>query len=204
MKTAIPNPYFANVPKIGDLTMDYVILDYDYPLLFVCRDGSDNLYLCDCCDTYKEQRWIIAPISKRSLIALLTNKLTLRAAFEQAEGNCCVAVWSKEAPAEKYTLISAKEFDPEDLPDKGAYLDADEGEFEDYIDRLIYMPFNVLYQEGSNTDYKQVLMVNSGSEKQMQHLYQDPIARYDDEKLSGSSKYKDYPDHLSDSHAWAA
>lgn len=132
----IPNPYFENIPIIGDLVMDYIIFEYDYPLLFICKTKGGEYYLGDCCDTYKEQRWLLAPISIDSIQKLLRNRITIREAFVNAVGLCCVATWSTGDLHEKYKLIGANEFAPEDLPEEGEYIDAEDNEHEDYILRI--------------------------------------------------------------------
>lgn len=147
----IPEPYFADIPEIGNLVMDYIILDYDYPLLFVCREETGRkLYLCVCCDTYKEQRWLITPTSEQILQEMLENRRTIREAFEEAKGLCCVAIWSQEAPKEQYKMLSAKEFEQGDLPEKGEFLDAEGEEYcglRDYIStkRINYYAYAVRY-----------------------------------------------------------
>lgn len=37
---SIPNPYFADTPLYGDLYMEEILVDYDYPLLMVLQDAS--------------------------------------------------------------------------------------------------------------------------------------------------------------------
>ena len=33
----IPKPYFRNIPLIGDLDVDFIIFQADYPVLFTCK-----------------------------------------------------------------------------------------------------------------------------------------------------------------------
>ena len=40
----IPTPYFRNVPKMGDLTLDNIFLDDGYPVLFTCTN-EEKIYL---------------------------------------------------------------------------------------------------------------------------------------------------------------
>ena len=51
-------------------------------------------------------------------------------------GLCCVVTWSTGDLHEKYKLIGANEFAPEDLPEEGEYIDAEDNEHEDYILRI--------------------------------------------------------------------
>ena len=132
----IPNPYFENIPTIGNLIMDFIIYGDDYPVLFICRTAGDKLYLCDCCSVYQIQKWLIAPMSIDRVESLLRNRITIRDCFEKASGNCCVATWQLGDMYEKYEIITADRFDERDLPEKNAYIDAGQGEYEDYISLL--------------------------------------------------------------------
>lgn len=62
--------------------------------------------------------------------------MPIREAFEKAEGQCCVATWMTGSSQEKYELISAGDFAPEDLPVKGALVETEEDEHIDYIERI--------------------------------------------------------------------
>lgn len=132
----LPDPYFKNVPVIGDLTLDYIIFEDECPILFVCKTAKNQLYLCDCCDTYQEQKWLIAPVTVSKLQQMLEDKITIREVFENAEDKCCVATWSRGDICEKYTILSAKHFLKEDLPEKGAYIEGEEGEYKEYLEFL--------------------------------------------------------------------
>lgn len=158
----IPNPYFKNIPFLGNLVMDYIIFEDGYPVLFVCKNDKNRLYLCDCCDIYAEQKWLIAPVTLKVLRQMFENKITIREVFELAEGYCCVATWHKGDLHEKYEIISAGDFQSEDLPEKGAYIDAEDDEYADYIALLINRR---IYQKQFRLDkYMKLIDDNEGSE----------------------------------------
>ncbi len=62
----IPSLYFENTPLYGDLYMEEILVDYDYPLLMVLQDVSERRYLCMCFDTRGSQQWLITPIVWRT------------------------------------------------------------------------------------------------------------------------------------------
>ena len=130
----LPKPYFKDVPGIGDLIVEQVLLELDYPLVFVCRDNQNKLYLCDCCDVYEEQRWLISPATLKQIISLLKNQITVREILFNAGEMGCTAVWSKFDPENMHYWAGA--FRAEDLPDEDSFLDAEDGEFNDYIESL--------------------------------------------------------------------
>lgn len=135
----IPNPYFKNVPGIGDLKMEQIIVDYDYPLLSVLRDNSGNRYLCMCFDTHGAQQWLITPISNKVLISLLKNKATLSFPFEDLSTKKFKAVMDYHTREETFQLLDACQIPKEDLPEEGEYLDAEPDEWEEYIRTLSFV-----------------------------------------------------------------
>lgn len=132
----IPNPYFTDVPKFGDLHVDEILLEDVYPILFTLKNEDGELFLCLCCEIRNEQRWILNPISNKNLIALLTNMLTIRKAFTDGAENKIVAVRDYSTEQDTFKIIPVQKLDPDDLPSEDELLDADDGEFNDYIERL--------------------------------------------------------------------
>lgn len=132
----IPNPYFKNVPCYGNLSMEQIIVEYVYPLLSVLKDDRGNRYLCICFDTRGAQQWIITPISTRNLIKLLKNKLTLSAPFESGDNPKVHAVRNYGDKKEYFNLLDANQIPEENLPVKGEFLDAEDDEWNEYIERI--------------------------------------------------------------------
>lgn len=157
--------------------MDYIIFEYDYPLLFMCKTKDEEYYLGDCYDTYKEQRWLLAPISIECIQKLLRNKITIQEAFEKAAGICCVATWSTGDLHEKYKLIGANEFEPEDLPEEGAYVGAEDNEHEDYIHRI---ENRVRFNEEKRLEQKVKIQ---GEDTEGNAEYNDLIYQYQTEEI---------------------
>ena len=132
----IPNPYFKNVPGCGDLKLEQVIVDYVYPLLSVLKDDTGSRYLCMCFDTRRAQQWIITPISSSALTALLENKITLAAPFEDPHSSKILVNMNYQTRAETFQVLDACQIPKEDIPEAGEYLDAEPGEWDEYIRTL--------------------------------------------------------------------
>ena len=133
----IPDPYFEKVPQYGNLQMEQILVEYVYPLLSVLKDESDNRYLCLCYDTRGAQQWIITPILNADLVELLQNKLTLSAPFEKSDLQKVHVVRNYENGLETFELLDASEVQEEDLPKKGEFLDSENHEWDEYIERII-------------------------------------------------------------------
>lgn len=134
----IPNPYFRSVGTIGDLVLEHMIFEAEYPVLFVCKDKLDKKYICVCCDIRKTQRWIVSPISTVDLVKMLSDKLTLRDAFLTKESeNSYLIEWDPQHPdIENVTPVSIFEIPDEDLPTAGEFIEAEEDEYKDIILKL--------------------------------------------------------------------
>lgn len=123
--------YFTNIPTIGDLSIERILVEDDCPILFTLISKENKRCISICCEIYEEQRWLISPISKIKLIKLLKNEITLREAFITQE-DCIIAHWSKENPILRYEIVHNL---PEcDLP-IDEYLENDE--VNEYIKFLI-------------------------------------------------------------------
>lgn len=140
----IPNPYFKNVPGFGDLKMEQVIVDYVYPLLSVLKDSSGRRYLCMCFDTRGAQKWLVTPISNDVLTALLKNEVTLSSPFEDPRTLKMRIVMDYHTRQELFQGLTAKQIPKEELPEPGEYLDAEPGEWADYIERINNVRRNVI------------------------------------------------------------
>jgi len=114
--------------------MDEIIVEYVYPVLFVLRDRRGARYLCVCYSTRGAQRWIIAPVSVKSLIGLLKNQVLLAEPFLKQGTKKVLAERDYEQSTENFRVVD--EVPAEYAPAEGEYLDAEEHEWDEYIKRL--------------------------------------------------------------------
>lgn len=130
------NPFFTDVPGVGNLNLEEVIVDDICPIFFTLISEKGQRYISVCCELYEEQRWVVAPISSAGLIELLTNKLSIKDAFfTQSNEKCIIAHWSKGNPVLRYEKIAPSELQEQDLP-LDEVLEAEEGEFAEYIQKI--------------------------------------------------------------------
>lgn len=126
---------FINIENLGVLKMDKILFESYYPILFTCLDDKGDLFLSLCCQANRDgKKWLITKTTPRSIIKILTNEITLREAFTQYKSIQYTIFSSVEG-----TKIIANNFEDWDynssscLPDKGEYIDAEEGEFDEEI-----------------------------------------------------------------------
>lgn len=133
----IPNPYFENIPKMGNLIMDYIFLENGYPVLFTCKNqANDSLYLCVCRTVIEKQKWVISEISIRTLEKLINDEITVHDAFKVDNKLSCIATWCKEKPKEEYNVIKSSTLLDKDLPDSDAFLEDDDPDTLDYLEMV--------------------------------------------------------------------
>lgn len=126
--TQIPNPYFSNIPDIGDLVLDYVFLEDNYPIFFTCKKSKSSLCLCVCRTLMPEQKWAISEVTPSILQQMINREISVSTAFKKLDSKSCIAKWSKERPEEEYTVFPTCELLDSDLPDKDFFLSAEEAE----------------------------------------------------------------------------
>lgn len=132
----IPEPYFKDVPGIGNLSIENVLEEYDYPLLSVLKGSSIARYLCMCYDTRGAQHWAVAKISVSHLIQLLSNHLQLADAFLECGENIVFIQMDYQSREETYRFYDPKNIPLDCIPEKGEFLDAEPGDWDKYIELL--------------------------------------------------------------------
>lgn len=159
--------YFSNIKDIGSLDIEEIICEYDFPVLFtLINNKSHKRYIAVCCDVVYEQRWIISPISVANIIKLLKDQIDIYSSFKtDLNAECIIAHWKKNEGM-RYEYITCSKLADEELPLKGDFLEADDGEFDEYIKKLetneiielvsneVLLPvdnikFNLMYQNNS-------------------------------------------------------
>lgn len=124
----LPDPYFTNIPTIGNLSMDWVLVEYDYILLSVLKDTHDNKYLCVCYDTRGSQQWLITPVSIKHLMELFLNKRDVASVFKNRTTKI-MATLDYETRQETFELVEPDLVPAEAYPEDGIYLDATEADW---------------------------------------------------------------------------
>lgn len=122
----IPNPYFSNIPQMGDLILDYVFVEDGYPILFVCK-ADENYFLCICRTLRPEQKWVVSEILLDDLKKLIKGEIDIHDAFiSNRKGRSCIVKWSASIIKEQYQVIPTLSLDLNEIPSKGIFLDEDE------------------------------------------------------------------------------
>lgn len=133
----LPKPYFKDIKGVGSLDIEYIIFEAGYPVMFTCTDKFNDLYLCLCCDIRNEQRWIISRTNPDIVKDMLSDKISLYDSLKSPYSKNHIVKWSYKAQKEESYEVDFSDIDELDLPVRDEYIEAEDDEFKEYIDRLI-------------------------------------------------------------------
>lgn len=159
------NVFFNNVPNVGDLFINKVLLEYELePVIFVCKDSYNNFFLCICDDFIDTKRsWIAVKISVEDLLDIINNKITLLSAFKKSEDKTIIIDYYPNKKTYNYCMVNFSDIDEAELPCEDQYLDEKET-FIDYIDYL--KSHIILYDIQYDSDYLDTIFINVNEHNQ--------------------------------------
>lgn len=112
--------------KLQDRNLIFLFSIFEYeelPIVFVCRDESWSLYLCDCTETrFSEQNWIIAKTEIRTLEDVANGKLAVYDALKTHDNQVILVVYDYETKEFSQKKCKFTEVEEENLPDKDSRL----------------------------------------------------------------------------------
>lgn len=121
---------------LAELEVYMVLVESSRPLLFVCRDVQDSLFIVSChCATAAKTEWILAQTTSDKLINLLSDRITIRDCFVLDNSEAYIVTRSAGTDLfdiKKHSLESIADI----LPTVGYYMEAEEGEFEEELKEL--------------------------------------------------------------------
>ncbi len=126
---------FVKINGVGMLYIDKVLVESNYPILFICKNKNEDLFLCSCCqNNLNGKKWLITKTNPEIILKILKDEITLRESFFVYE-DVRFTVFSDNS---KMGVVESKldEWSFESsiyLPDKEEYMEVEEGEFEDEI-----------------------------------------------------------------------
>lgn len=130
--------YFTNIIGELNLWIEYVFIEYERPILFLCKEeNTEEEYLCLCYECRKIQKWLIAKTDEELIYKMVEGTFSVRDAFLKGRNWILVEY---DGTVDKSRGISLGELlaDSEILPDDDVYLDEDERD--DYFAFLSSLP----------------------------------------------------------------
>ena len=118
--------YFTNIVGDLQLIMEYVFIEYERPILFLCKEEkSEEKFLCLCYECRQVQKWILARVDEDIVYDMACGERSVRQAF--LDGQEWILV-EYDGTEEKSRKITDKELfsNAGILPDEDVALDEDE------------------------------------------------------------------------------
>lgn len=127
--------YFENINGVGKLYLEHIFYEFESePILFVCSDDNDNIYLCLCLEIRYIQKWIVSKCSINILKKLIDEKLDVASSF--FENSEVIVIETDLDGNEKNYCIDTEKIDSLDLPKEGTYIKCDKEKARDYLWRI--------------------------------------------------------------------
>ena len=130
-------PFFYATNAYPDLYVDKVLFEYDYYSYYILTDKKHNYFVSHCYEVEERQSWIINKIDIFKLVDFLSNKIDIRDVFLCNNEKKIIITRNYIDGKESYKEIRNDEIKEMDiLPDKNVFIDLDEEEYKDYINKL--------------------------------------------------------------------
>lgn len=128
---------WSNVPEIGNLIIEEMLVVANFPILFVCVDGcSLYRYLVMTYDYYGSE-YVISKVDSSIICKMLKNEIPMDEAFKQSKFIYFTKYDGDTFTSEKY---ESAVFDPGLLPQKGAFFELKLNYIDEYIKKLEKIP----------------------------------------------------------------
>ena len=125
---------FIETKTKGRLFIDKILFESNIPILFVCKNEKDELFLCVCCQSNNNGRkWLVSGVDEETIIKMLSDRISLREAFLADDSFRLSVQRTKDGISIGYNEEDWKE-ESIYLPKKGEYMEAEEGEFDEEIE----------------------------------------------------------------------
>lgn len=193
------NKEWISTKETGQLYLERILVIFDVPILFVCRDFENRKYLCLNIDI-ETGMTIIAETNIKNLVSMLQNKMPMEKVFRNAENKEIIIA---EYNIDTKTIISktenSKDISEDFLPEKGAFLNIPNEKVTDYIlflNKQIPKVKLINYEKGID---KQKIKCQKQTSVYFVPKYEEVFVCYD-MKISETSKKYFYNDYENNNH----
>ena len=127
---------WISLEKTGQLYMEKILVSFDVPVLFVCKDYENRKYLCLCVDESIGE-YVIAELKINKLLDMINNKVTMEYTFRNCE-NKQLIITKYDYDNEKINFIvqDSQNVSSDMLSTVGAFLELTNDLIKEYIELL--------------------------------------------------------------------
>lgn len=120
-----------------ELYTEKVLVEFEIPLLFICRDKANKRYSVLCVDS-EEERYLIVQSRIRDIVNMIQNTITMKELFLKAkEGIAWMVTAGESFEDDKVVQMSIQDVEDIDLPKDGAFYEVYNADIHDYVDLLL-------------------------------------------------------------------
>lgn len=116
------NIYFKNIPIYRNLYIVETLFEHNNtPIVFICIDDNDNLFVCLCTDAMFHYSCMIAKTSIDVILKLIRDQITIYKVFEDCPHDIIIVDYINKNF--QYSVKSFNEIPVEDLPCDDEFLE---------------------------------------------------------------------------------
>ena len=135
---------FSKVPRFKNISLDKVLFESKYPVMFTCKNDND-IYLFICCLVNSNSiKWIGTKTNYDILIAMLENEVTIRNAFLSVTDEKIVIEYNGDKVT--YSILKSDNIQKDLFPTAGEYMDAEGDEYIQEIKEFKLRNDNIEYK----------------------------------------------------------
>lgn len=124
---------FVNTEKYGRFYIDKVLFESYFPIIFTCKNGNGELFICVCCqNNEKGCKWLVGRTNAVNIVKMLKDEITVRELLLKYSSGKISVDYVDGQYAVAYNNSDWKE-DSIYLPKQDSYMFAEEGGFDDEI-----------------------------------------------------------------------
>lgn len=124
---------FVELKNYGQLSIDKVLFEANFPIIFTCLNEKREIFMCVCCMNNKEgSKWLIGKTNGRIIVEMLQDKITIRQLLLE---HSCGKITVDYKNGEYLVSYDNSDWNEESiyLPKEDSYMYADDGEFDEEI-----------------------------------------------------------------------
>lgn len=168
-----------------ELYLEQVLVELDFPILFVCKDKHKDYYMAMCTDAYN-LTYLVQKCSSTAISNMILGKITMRKFWLQATK--CWRISTGDEPEQDIVLpVTVEALNISELPDDVKYI-FDDNDIKEYA---MSLSSNQSYELKFSNDYFHYVF--EMNEDYDDYLEEDVVWGQEENKSTMSIKEKNFP-----------
>lgn len=127
---------WIELEEIGCLYQEEILVFFDIPLLFVCKDEKNQRYLV-LCEDEEEGIYIAVRCEKNDILQMLLGKVSMEQTFRKVEDGRVIKIeYNFDTSGFEYSYKAINDINEDELPDKDVLYKVTNEKIRRYIEKL--------------------------------------------------------------------